>query len=232
MCEYINVHLRKEETGENGSIKLIEYNDSFKYSKDTMLSELLNHYAGEDYPVCNEHIRLDRCLHYLIRDNHVVWHVPVNECTIYEYLNCYGDKTITLEMPTNIGGVVEAIVWIFKILDIAETLDWLVGKLKKTSLGQLFKPFQSKNGNYIEQIDLKHFVISRSQWRMSEFMNIIGCYDKKIAEGLLSYFGFEKVEQDLYVLNNDKMIMNQEKFDNYDCRKEALIEKLLKDSHL
>ena len=227
MRNHINIHLVKYEIDDNDSVKPVQYDESFEYSETTLLSELLCFYAEEEYPICNKHIRLDRCLHYLIRDNHVEWLVSTKECTICEYLDCFNEETIELEMPTGIGGVVEIFKFLIKILDIAQKLDWLYEKLKKTSLGILFKSFQSDSGRYIDQTDLKAFVVSQCQWKLSDFMNLLRCYDEEIVKGILQYYGFENVESDIYVFNNDKMLINQEKFYAYDYHRETMIDKLL-----
>lgn len=232
MSECIRIHLVKYEINENDTVKPLEIEELFEFIGNTLLSELLCRYAGDEYPICNHHIRFDRCLHYLIRDNRVEWLVPANECTIREYLDCFNEQVIELEMPTGIGSAVDVLLWIFKILDIAQKLDWVREKLKGRNLGNLFKSFQSKNGRYIEQADLKDFVISRSRWKLGDFMDLLKCYDMEIAESLLKYYGFEKVEPDIYVFNNEQMAANQEKFDNYDYQREILIENLLKENHL
>ena len=216
----------------NGMFVPFSYNVVFNYSERTLLSELLNHFAKNKYPICNEHIRLDGCLHYIIRDNHVEWLVPSDKCTICEYLECFGDSIIELEMPTEIGGAVEVFKWILKLLDIVQKIDWVREKLKKTNFEELFKIFKSRDGRYIEQNDLKDFVISKHQWTLIDFMNLLGCNDDVLAESLLKYYGFEDVSHGLYVFNSSKMMENKNNYDTYDYQQEALIDKLLKDNHM
>ena len=232
MSKYVNIHLIKAQIDENESVSQIECEESFEYFEGTFLSELPSHYAGDTYPICNKHIRLDRCLHYLIRSNHVEWHVPAEECTIDEYLDCFNEEIIELQMPTDIGGFVEALKWLLTILDIAQKLDWVHDKLKSTNIANLFKPFQSRSGIYIDEVDFKDLVLSKPQWKLSAFMNLLGCNDKELAEVLLKYYGYEKDEHDLYVFSAEKMVINQKKFEANDPQREVIIENFLKDNNI
>lgn len=209
-----------------------EYERTFVYNNETLLSELLNFYVGSYVgdeaipylPICNEHILFGGDVQYLIKNHRVEWLVPSNQCTIQDYLLCYPEK-LELNIVSGIGSSVPDLInWIAIILTIGPGIEWSFKKMKqiyryiykelsKSNNSKIIQSFTGKNGQYIKYDDLKSFVVSRKEWDLDTFMNLLQWDDRDFSINMLLYYGFENI-------GNNHFIFNEELFRSHEKLKE------------
>ena len=182
----------------------VHFNDYFCYDSKTYLNEVLNKYAPNNLPVCNNHINLDRNVRYIIRNGKVEWLIPSEECLLLEYLSTYPSEVLELEILSEIGATpVEIIAIISSIITIVMGAEWVFGKIAR--IKEYVKNFKNKKGQYIEEYDLKSFIQSKDEWNIDELMELLNVNDMQITVIILDYFGYSK-SQNMYSYNprNDK----------------------------
>lgn len=203
-------------------IKEYEYHEydkefSFEYDDNTKFIDLINYIYNKykiDGALINGNIdglNGEFIVKYILKDGVVKWCVPLEDCTLDDYITTYSaNDCIQLLKVDGIGGdtldfltLISTIVDAFKpLVEFTDTLGaiFLIGSFLKWIYGtklflkirlKLFaKHFKEQNGYYIPDSYIEYFVKSRKYWDLDGFMKICQVKDKEIAVLLLYNFGY------------------------------------------
>ena len=157
-------------------------------------------------------------LKYVIHNGRVEWIIPLEECTIEDYLKTYNLEEIRLYKPSEIGGVsLPEVEWNSILEALKQGKDFLEIILTLWELKKLIKEFKEKFVNYkrgcvpIDFID--SFIKKRQCWSKSELKMRLQLEEDKSAEVLLHSAGYiYDKETNLYYYNE---VLSQKNKDNF-----------------
>lgn len=206
----------------------------FEYCETTTLADLLNElglnpldvYTDKENHLCHytlgENVYL--AVKYIVKDGIVKWIVPVEQCTIEEYLNQFNLTSIIWYKPDGVGACGIESFWNFLIAVIngAYTrIDFIVTmvdffKLGKSVTSYINKKFLHIPGGTFPPVDneyVNQFICEKKIWSIDEFMYQFDLDDKEFARFLLYINGYIYDElTNLYFFSNELHMRNKRKY--------------------
>ena len=206
----------------------------FEYCETTTLADLLNElelnpldvYMDKENHLCHytlgENVYL--AVKYIVEDGIVKWIVPVEQCTIEEYLNQFNLTSIIWYKPDGVGACGIESFWNFLIAVIngAYTrIDFIVTMVDFFKLGKsvtsyintkfLHIPYAVFPPVYNEYVN--QFICEKKVWSIDEFMYEFDLDDKEFARFLLYINGYIYDElTNLYFFSNELHMRNKRKY--------------------
>ena len=197
----------------------------FEYGETTTLADLLNELGlnpldciDKENNLCHytrgENVYL--AVKYIIKDGIVKWIVPVEQCTIEEYLNQFNLTSIIWYRPGGIGACGIESFWNFLISvinGVYTKIDFIVTmaeffKLGKSVTSYINGTFPPVDNEYVNQ-----FICEKKIWSIDEFMYQFDLDDKEFARFLLYINGYIYDElTNLYFFSNELHMRNKRKY--------------------
>ena len=205
----------------------------FEYCETTTLADLLNELGlnpldciDKENNLCHytrgENVYL--AVKYIIKDGIVKWIVPVEQCTIEEYLNQFNLTSIIWYRPDGIGACGIESFWSFLITVINgayTTMDFIVTMVDSFNLGKSVISYISKKFLHIPDgvfppVDneyVNQFICEKKVWSIDVFMYEFDLDDKEFARFLLYINGYIYDElTNLYFFSNELHMRNKRKY--------------------
>lgn len=206
----------------------------FEYGETTTLADLLNELGLNHSDILTDkenhlcHYTLGENVYlavkYIVEDGIVKWIVPVEQCTIEEYLNQFNLPSIIWYRPGGIGAFGIESFWNFLIAvinGVYTKIDFIVTMVEFFKLGKSVTSYISKKFLHIPDgvflpVDneyVNQFICEKKIWSIDEFMYQFDLDDKEFARFLLYINGYIYDElTNLYFFSNELHMRNKRKY--------------------
>ena len=155
-------------------------------------------------------------IEYVIKDERVYWGINISKCTLVDYLYTYPQEVVDMYLGDGIGcDAITLLEELFKIISWIMALDWIHEKIMKYRCYRFAKKLRKPNGDYIISYTFVSFILSRKEWKLSEFMRMLNCKDETLLRSLLYFYGYIAQDDDLFAFDKKTYENNLDEFNKF-----------------